>query len=112
MAEAYGYAEGGRVVFDATLLDEGAAQLREQFSSDQLVTMLMQTMAPPAAFGSKIPGAREAAQRTDEFVRSVEEQMGRAGLDMADLASRALAAGALARGADLQTRAAAERGGR
>lgn len=111
MEKIIGYAEGGRVVFDATLLEKGAAQLREQYDSDELVDALMLRMALPQAFGSQIPGSAEARQRMAEFLKSVKEQMGRVGVDMADLASRALAAGDLARGADLLTRAAAEQGG-
>ncbi|MGQ0774730.1 MAG: hypothetical protein ACT4NY_09975 [Pseudonocardiales bacterium] len=112
MAEPiYGYAEGGRVVFDAQLLEDGAAQLREQYDSDELVQMLLLRIASPRAFGSRIPGAADAMQRMAEFLTSVQEQMGRVGMDMADLASRAVAAGNLARGADLQTMAAATQGG-
>ena len=105
MGDAYGWTNNGRQVFDAKTLEEAAAKLRQQNSAQQLQSMLLDSLAPPAAFGSLSAGPA-AADRLHKIYQSMQDQLEKVGIDISDLASRALAAAQLAHEVDPATRRA------
>lgn len=106
MGEAYGWSEDGRKVFDPVVLEQAAASLRQQNSGTELLQQLQDRLMPIEMFGN-IRGANEARSRLSDMFDSLRQEMSKVGIDLSDLASRALAAGDLARAVDARTRAAA-----
>ena len=108
MGDAYGWTNNGRQVFDPVRLEKAAAKLREQNSAQQLQSLLLDSLAPPAAFGSLSAGPA-AADRLHKMYTSMQDQLEKVGIDISDLASRALAAAQLAHEVDPATQSAAHR---
>lgn len=109
MADSYGWNGDGRKVFDSALLEEAAAQLRRDNTGEALLARLEATLLPAEAFG-KIPGGYEAHTRLSGLLTGLRQELGNVGIDLADLASRALAAAEMADEAQRSTWAAAGRG--
>jgi hypothetical protein len=111
MGDAYGWTDNGRQVFDPVLLERAAADLRKSNSPRQLKDQLLSQLVPASTFGT-VPGGYDAYQRLYEAYQSMAGELDKVGVDLADLASRALAAAQLAHEVDPATRAAARHGGR
>jgi hypothetical protein len=109
MGDAYGWTDNGRQVFDPVRLEQAAADLRKNNTAQQLREQLVAGLADPTAFG-KLPKAPDASDRLRSAYDAMEAQLKRVGIDLADLASRALAAADLARQVDPVTQAMARRG--
>jgi|SRR5882724_5889563 len=111
MGDAHGWTDYGRQVFDPVRLEQAAADLRKNNTAQQLRDQLVAGLADPSAFGS-LPNASAASNRLREAFDAMETQLQRVGIDLADLASRALAAADLARQVDPITQSIARRGHR
>jgi hypothetical protein len=109
MGDAHGWTDNGRQVFDPRLLEQAAADLRHANSPRQLKDQLLSQLVPASAFGA-IPGGYDAYRRLYEAYESMAGELDKVGVDLADLASRTLAAAQMARDVDPVTRAAALRG--
>jgi hypothetical protein len=108
MGDAYGWTDNGRQVFDPVLLEKAAADLRQTNSPSQLRDQLLASLIPATAFG-QVPGGQEAAVRLRTTYDALKAELDNVGVDLADLASRALAAARMAHGVDPATQAAARR---
>jgi hypothetical protein len=109
MGDTYGYGETGRHVFDSALLDQTAAKLREK-SVVELRSELFKALLSKEDFG-RVKGGPEARDRLAGVLDGMFAELQKAGVDIADLASRTLAARDLAKKADAGTLAAARHGG-
>jgi len=108
MGDAFGWTDNGRQVFDPLLLEQAAADLRTQNSAQELTDRLLGALIPEAAFG-QVPGGRDASARLRTVYDSMKAELDKVGIDLADLASRTLAAAKMAHEVDPATQAAARR---
>jgi hypothetical protein len=109
VGDAYGWTDNGRQVFDPLRLEQAAAELRQNQKPTELREQLLSNLIPSEAFG-EIDGGPAAFHRLSAAYQSISDELGRVGLDLADLASRTLAAAQLAQEVDPATQAAARRG--